>query len=669
MMIRKNVLGGARSPYLLQHANNPVFWQEWNDELLAYAQKQNKPLLISIGYAACHWCHVMEEESFMDVGVAQVMNEHFVCIKVDREERPDIDHIYMNAVQILTKQGGWPLNAFALPDGRPFYACTYLPRERWMYLLSQIAAVYREDFEKVEQQAEALSEGVRSLEYLPDTNGKDNDLNDLCSPAVENLLSSVDTDKGGFRGAPKFPLPAAWEYLLSAYDKSGDEKVFEAVTITLDKMAMGGIYDQIGGGFARYSVDADWFVPHFEKMLYDNAQLISLYAHAFQLTGKPLYRKVIEQSCEFLERELEGVDGGFYASLNADSEGEEGRFYVWTWDELADAFEPADQAIVKHIFGFTESGNWEEGKNIAVRNAGSFFAEDEKNVRSAYQNYARLRDKLFLRRAKRIRPTTDDKIIVAWNALLIKAYTDAYRAVGNNLYIEKARSIHSFLEKYMQNPSGGCFRTFRGSKASGAGFLDDYALWAEAGIALYETTLEIHYLNHARELTRHVLEHFDDPGSSMFFYTGRNTNRLIARSMEISDNVIPASNSVMAHVLFRLGILYELPEFTQRSEEMLRTVLERFVQQPAYFGNWGRLVNLMMDPPNEVCITGDDPLPMLKKLQSHYLPNCIFLGGTGSLPLLQGKSSHGPTTIYVCRERVCRQPVLRAEEALAQLKK
>ncbi|SDL27103.1 hypothetical protein SAMN05421823_10566 [Catalinimonas alkaloidigena] len=667
----QNHLAQARSPYLRQHADNPVHWYEWGPEALAKAQDENKPLLISIGYAACHWCHVMEHESFMDTAVARVMNDHFVAIKVDREERPDVDQIYMEAAQLLSGRGGWPLHAFALPDGRPFYAGTYFPKAQWVEVLQQVAQVYREQHQKIVQQAEGLTQGIRTNDVitLPADTAQA-----MQQKLYEDLLSAweplLDFERGGFKGAPKFPLPVSGEWLLQYHYLTGDEKALAAVTTTLDAMAQGGMYDQIGGGFARYSTDNRWFVPHFEKMLYDNAQLVSLYAHAAQVTENPRYTDIVRETLAFVERELQDENGGFYASLNADSEGEEGKFYVWSADELHEALGANDAQLLAEYYGVTPEGNWEKGRNILYcTTSAATFAQKHGLTESVWTaRLAAANRRLREVRNQRERPSTDDKILTGWNALMLKGYVDAYRALGDEAYLHTALRNAHFLEKEMLRQEGGLWRNYRDGRATIPAFLDDYALLADAWIALYQVTFDLHWLTQARALTDYVLAHFQDPTSGLFYYTSDQAENLIARKMELSDNVMPASNSVMAHVLFQLGHYYDQSDYLTMSRTMVQQVQGDLPDGGPYYANWDRLLGLMTYEPYEVAIVGAEAATKRAALQRHYLPTSLFLGGTDeNLPLLENKWVAGNTLIYVCRRKVCQQPVTEPLRAWAQL--
>jgi hypothetical protein len=666
-----NVLSNASSPYLLQHAHNPVHWQEWDPGLLKYAGEHNKPLIISIGYAACHWCHVMEHESFMDSQVADLMNQNYVCIKVDREERPDIDQIYMTALQLMSGRGGWPLNVFALPDGRPFYAGTYFSKEQWKQLLLQISQLYTNEYGRLASQAEVISEGIRSSEIITLVNSDSAILDERgFKEMVENYYSSIDFERGGYKGAPKFPLPAGWEFLLQYYYLRKDQRALLSVVKTLDEMAMGGIYDQIGGGFARYSVDDVWKVPHFEKMLYDNGQLVSLYSHAYKINHAVLYKRIIQETLGFILREMTSSEGGFYASLNADSEGREGKFYVWTRQDIRNLLTEEEAKLITEYFEISHEGNWEEGNNILhTCITDQEFARRHNLEEIEWTDLLiTAKEKLLHARSKRIRPSSDDKILTGWNAIMIKGFVDAFFALGENAYLTAAVSNARFLERYMMKEDGTLFRNYRSGKASIDAFLEDYAQLSDALVHLYQATFDIHWLDLARNLTDYVLENFSDPGNPLFFYTSEHSDALIARNRELSDNVIPASNSVMANVLLALGEFYNHREYTQRSKAMLRQVQESMVQGGPYYANWGLLAGKIITGQLEVAIVGDNVLDIAREMQRTYQPTSLYLGGEAEhLPLMQKKKVTGKTLIYVCRNHTCQMPLENPILALQQI--
>jgi len=666
-MNKQNRLSRASSPYLRQHADNPVDWYEWGEEALSKAAKENKPLIISIGYAACHWCHVMAHESFTDEVITGFMNSHFVCIKVDREERPDIDHIYMEAAQLISGRGGWPLNAFALPDGRPFYAATYFPPDQWMDVLNQLSHLFQHEYKRVLRSAEVLTEGIRTNPFKGISDSNPLSTGDYLE-TYEHQIEMIDFKLGGYIGAPKFMMPVSLEFFLQYYYLTGEQKALIAVTVTLDAMAKGGIYDQIGGGFARYSTDKFWKVPHFEKMLYDNAQLITLYANAFQLTNKLLYAQIVEETIGFAERELRHSEGGFYASIDADSENEEGKFYAWTKQEIESALEPVTAGIVLRFYQVTASGNWEEGKNILhYKDDKAKFAHESGISENELNAILRQANKSLLdRRNYRIRPATDDKILTSWNALMLSGYVEAYKALGNENYLDGALCTARFLETNMLQKDGLLFRVYMDGKVSIEGFLDDYAFLADAFISLYEVTFDLHWLNLSGLLTTYVLKHFADTENHLFFYTSDQAVNLVARKHELSDNVIPASNSVMANVFYKLGILMENDNYSQSAVRMLIRIKSEIARQGAYYSNWAMLLGKLVYPTYEVAILGGNALTVNLEMQKKYLPGALFAGGTReNLPMLRQRLTDNKTVIYVCQDKTCDLPVYSAFDALA----
>lgn len=667
-----NHLINESSPYLLQHAHNPVNWYPWGEEALERASRENKILIISIGYAACHWCHVMEHESFEDSTVAKRMNEHFICVKVDREERPDIDQIYMTAAQLITGSGGWPLNAFALPDGKPFYAGTYFPKKNWVSLLNQIIELKQEQPEKLTEQANAVTNGIRQTEFISISEADHVFSMETAEIAWNRWEKSIDFEKGGQSRAPKFPMPVDWEYLLAYHYHSNNEKAIAAVLSTLDNMARGGIYDHVGGGFARYSTDADWHIPHFEKMLYDNAQLVSLYSYAYQLTKDPVYKKVVTETLEFIRRELMSEDGGFYSSLDADSEGEEGRFYVWTYEEIKDLL-GEDSELFCDYYDINKAGNWEHKKNVLrIKSPGDqILRKFDLSEQEVDEKLAKARSTLLMAREKRVRPGLDDKILTSWNALMLKAWVDAYRVFQHQEYLKIALKNAEFIKEHMLNPEYRLWRNHKNGNSSINAFLDDYALTIQAFVSLYQATFDEKWLHEANELLDYTLEHFYDHETGMFNYTSGQDPELIARKMELSDNVIPASNSVMADNLFTLGKYFNNKEYSKLAEKMLSYMIDDFQKNPAYYANWGSLMLKLVNPFYEVAIVGDDALKRSAELSLYYLPNMILLGGKneGELPLLQHKLVKDKTLIYVCIDKVCQLPVEQTGESVKQISK
>ena len=668
---QQNRLAKASSPYLQEHADNPVDWYEWGEEALQKAKKENKPLLISIGYASCHWCHVMEKESFMDTAVARMMNENFINIKVDREERPDIDNIYMNACQLITGgNGGWPLNAFALPDGKPFFAGTYYTNESWIKLLGDISTAYREKNELVVKQAEALTQGIVQEELSLQTT--DSVSTAFTRTGYNSLFDSIylkiDTVYGGLKGSPKFPMPVIHEFLLQYHYFTGNEKALQVVTNTLSKMALGGMYDHIGGGFARYSTDYEWKVPHFEKMLYDNAQLASLYAHAYQSTKNEWFRNIMQETIGFVERDLASPGGGFYSSINADTEEGEGEFYAWSLDEFQ-KIEPAGE--VAEYYNVLPKGNWKKNRNIlyAITSPAVFDAEKKRPPGEFAVQLAKAKEALLAVRNKRNKPTTDTKVLASWNAMMLKAYTDAYAATGTPAYLAKALLVAAFIEKSLLDKDGRLWRNYKDGKASIDGFLDDYAWVAQAWIRLYQVTFDKHWLDLARQVTDYAVANFADGKSGMFYYTRGNSSGLVARKIEISDNVIPSSNAIMAGVLLKLGTYFENTAFLEKSQGMFRKVAGKMKGLTSYYAQWCYLAGLFSHDLYEVAIMGKDAEKRNLELQQHYLPGCIFMGETDeeNLPLLENKLPADRTLIYVCTNRICKLPVEKSGQALTQI--
>jgi uncharacterized protein YyaL (SSP411 family) len=667
-------LGHETSPYLLQHAHNPVDWYPWGPEALARAQTEQKPIIVSIGYAACHWCHVMERESFENEQVARVMNEYFVCIKVDREERPDIDQIYLDAVQAMGIQGGWPLNLMLTPEAKPFYGGTYFAPGNWVKLLENIAQAYASEHRaELEGSAERFTQALQGSALAKYSAAND-------APAIGvsddefrllayNLMQRFDRERGGTSHAPKFPMPGIWRFLLRAYHISDSQALLNQLTLTLREMAWGGLYDQVGGGWARYSVDAEWLVPHFEKMLYDNGQLLSLYSEAYQVTHDPLYREVVLQTVAWVRRELTNPEGGFYSSLDADSEGVEGKFYVWTREELQHVLGD-EEPLAAAYYGCTGVGNWEHGNNILHRRLADIdFASahdlDPTVLTKLVQGWQK---KLLAARVHRVRPALDDKVLTGWNALMLSGLVAAYRAFGEAELLELALRNAEFL---VQNLRDGprLYRTWKNGRATISGFLEDYALVIEAYISLYEATFAESWLREAGTLTEYVLGNFFDPAEQQFFYTDASAEPLIARKKELFDNVIPASNSVMAHNLLRLGRHLENEQYQALAATMLSQVQSLVVKEPQQLANWASLYVALLRPGAEVAISGPQAEQLRHELSQHFLPTAILAGTlqASSLPLLEGRTATTETTIYVCRNRTCQLPVRSVPEALAQL--
>ncbi len=677
-----NALIKETSPYLLQHAHNPVNWVAWNDKTLELSQKEQKLMLISIGYAACHWCHVMERETFSDTAVANLMNQNFINIKIDREERPDIDNVYMTACQLTKGNGcGWPLNIIALPDGRPIWTGTYTPQKEWLETLDFFLKAKQNELPKLEAYAEQLKQGIQNMGQLKPAQNTTNFDEKDSRFIVENILKTLDFENGGQKGSPKFPMPALFDFGLAISDfgnmqtadrnpKSETRNILRGVTTTLDKIANGGIYDHLGGGFARYATDSLWQIPHFEKMLYDNGQLVSLYSHAFQVTKKPLYEKVVRQTFDFVEQNWLTSEGGFYSSFDADSplglgsEGGEGDYYTWTKREI-DSLLGNKALVFNDFYEITEGGNWEAGKNILRTKK----VQDDRN-------FAELNDlKVVLLKArnKRPAPNLDNKILTAWNALMLKGYIDAYKAFGEQKYLDIALKNAHFIEQKMLQTDGRLNRNYSKNGQAINGFLEDYAFTIQAFTALYEVTFDEKYLLLSQKMLDYVLAHFEDKTTGFFNFTENNNTQLVARPINFSDDVIPNANATIALSFNQLGSLLEKKAYSEKAVFMMQKMYETAITngQSAYYHTWCKLFLNIVQPPFEIAIVGKDSKKLRDELMHYYLPNVVILGGNteGVLPLLEGKLKQGETYIYVCQNKACKKPVKTVAEALKLLNK
>ncbi len=660
-----NKLINESSPYLLQHAHNPVEWHPWGDEAFEKAEKENKLVLISIGYSACHWCHVMEHESFEDSLTAEMMNKNFINIKVDREERPDVDQVYMNAVQLMTGSGGWPLNCFALPDGRPVYGGTYFPKDKWQQTLTSLQGLKENDSTKLEEYAKNLTAGIQQSELITRNEDPLETKVEFLAQKVNEWSKYWDRKKGGPNRAPKFPLPNNYQFLLEYASLSGDQESMDFVSTTLDQMARGGIYDQIGGGFARYSTDELWKAPHFEKMLYDNAQLVSLYSEAFTATQNPRYKKIVQETLAFIERELTNKNGGFYSALDADSEGEEGKFYVWKKQELKEVLTPEEFEITKEFYNVNNKGLWEHGNYILLmdENSDDMLSED-----STLGNKLELiKSKLLTERESRIRPGLDDKILTSWNMLMIEAYLDAYIALDDEQYLQVAEQQMKFIFTNLTTEDEGLFHLHKDGESSINGYLEDYAFSISALLKMYESTFDESYISQAEYLMNYSVKHFLDEESGMFWFKSNKDKQLIAQKQENSDNVIPASNSVMAHNLFLLSKLRYNQEFEKTGKQMLSNILPHIEYGQSY-SNWLRLYLYETYPFYEIAATGKDFRKLTTELRKTYIPNKLILGAEkkSDLPLLENKFLE-EETIFVCQNKTCQLPVNTVTDALKQI--
>ena len=665
-----NQLIHESSPYLLQHAHNPVNWYPWGKSGFEKAEKENKLIIVSIGYSSCHWCHVMEVESFENEEIAKIMNENYVAIKVDREERPDIDQIYMNAIQLLTGSGGWPLNCITMPNREPFFCGTYFPKEKWLEILIKVADFVKQNPEKTKLLARQVTDGVRSSEINFATDEKAEfsikDLNGVFAAWQKN----IDYLQGGSKGEPKFPMPIGYQFLLHYNFLVKNPDVLKAVTVTLDKMAAGGIYDQVGGGFSRYSTDQYWKVPHFEKMLYDNALLVSLYSRAYQQTKNPKYKTVVQETLAFIKREMTSHEGGFFSSLDADSDGEEGKYYVWKLEELKNILGREADFIIDY-YNLTLEGNWEDRKNILYISAtDKQLAEKYQITESELNNRVFASKEILLKeRSARVHPGLDDKIITSWNALMLKAYIDAFEVFGNEDYLTAALKNAEFIASKLKSADHRLNRNYKNEKAGINAYLDDYAFSISAFISLYQVTFSEKWLDTARKLTDYAIDHFFENKSGMFFYTSDLDPALIARKKEIIDNVMPASNSEMAKNLFVLGYYFYNEEYLEKSSKMLNSVKKYTLNGGSYFANWDILMAWFSSEPYEVAIVGKEFEHLRREFKEHYLPIVFFSGGSseGTLSLLENKLVEGETTIYVCQFKVCKLPVTDTNAALTQI--
>ncbi len=665
------------SPYLLQHAHNPVDWYPWCDAAFEKAKKEDKLVLVSIGYSSCHWCHVMEHESFEDTAVAAIMNEHFVCIKVDREERPDIDQVYMIAVQLLTGRGGWPLNCFTLPDGKPVYGGTYFQKEQWKDVLAQLSSFYKSNKAKAEQYANELTKGINDAEVVK-LNEKETAFHpDDVKSIVDSWRKHFDNTEGGPDRAPKFPLPNNYEFLLRYYAATKDKSILDHVLLTLNKMAYGGIYDQAGGGFTRYSTDSLWKIPHFEKMLYDNAQLVSLYSMAYQLTKDNLYKDVVYESLEFIAREMTSSEGGFYSALDADSEGEEGKYYVWRKEEIerlipgpspkekgAEAFK-----IFCEYYNVNETGYWEHDNYILLRKKTNeqIAKEFSISIDELKMTISQSKQVLLKEREKRIHPALDDKQLTSWNALMIKGYCDAYNAFGEKRFLDTAVRNASLILTNCKQPDGALYHSYKNGKATINGYLEDYSFVCEALIALYQSTFNEQWLNEAKQLADYSIGHFLDKDTRMFWFTSDLDPALIARKKEINDNVIPASNSSMAKTLFTLGTYFDNEKYASLAKQMLANVKDSMSSYGSGYSNWGILMLHYAFPFYELVIAGKDAEKKRKELGENFIPNKIIAGsadGNSKLSLLAQRYTDKKTFIYVCENKACKLPVETTGDAL-----
>lgn len=667
----QNRLAKESSPYLLQHANNPVDWYPFGEEAFEKARKENKPLLISIGYSACHWCHVMEHESFENAEVAAVMNGGFINVKVDREERSDVDHLYMQAVQLMTGHGGWPLNCFVMPDGSPFYGGTYFPKEQWLNVLSNLNKLWKEEPERVKDYATKLTEGIHQSERLLTTEKETKPITkEHLRAAVQLWKSRMDTTEGGPNRAPKFPLPSNYLFLLRYAKLENDEELMTHVDLTLRKMAMGGIYDQLHGGFCRYSTDVIWKVPHFEKMLYDNAQLAALYTEAFRLNGNNLYAETAKGVLDFVEREWYNSEGFFYSAYDADSDGEEGKYYVWKDIDLRETL-GEDYVLFSKYYLINERSYWEHDNYILMRNENVAQVLTESGLTKEALEIAieACREKLRQEAKSRLKPGLDDKMITAWNAMMCSAYAQAALVFDEPRYKNCALASAKFLRTKMTSQDFAMQRSYKNGKARIAAFLEDYAFSAAAWMDVYLLDANEQWLQDAKSLTEYALNVFRNAGSEMLYYTAANASELVTRTSEISDNVTPASNSQMAHNLFKLAKYFDLPEWEQRAANMTGMVHDEMKGYCAGYSHWAALALHYLFPFKEVAIVGNNVDELLAPLAKSAHTNTILAISRkeSDLPLVKGRFVNDKTLVYVCENRACKLPVSTVSAALEQL--
>ncbi len=667
-----NHLINETSPYLLEHAHNPVDWYPWKDEALKKAKESRKLMIVSIGYSSCHWCHVMERESFSDTTVSRIMNSDFISIKIDREERPDIDNVYMTACQVINQNGGcgWPLNAITLPDGQAVWVGTYLTKDEWLKLLTNIQSVYAEDPNELEKMARSINNKL-DVDYSSiHLSTKQEFTASRITDLINKVKPDLDEINGGRKSNEKFPLPTLLRMMLEQKQLYKNTDALSFVETTLNKMTAGGIYDIVEGGFSRYTTDPTWRVPHFEKMLYDNAQLISVLSYAYQTTNNPLYKQTLTQTIDFIKNNFTSPDGGFYSSYDAESEGVEGKYYVWTLAEIKQvigAGEPLNILIDLHKL--SDAGNWEHGNNILFQSASVSEVAKKYNKTNA-ELQAILNDsyaKLLAKRSSRVKPRLDNKVLTSWNAMMIKAYADAYSATGNAEYLNLAVKGAQMITSKLMDQDHKLYRNFHNNNKTINAFLEDYVFSIDAFLRIYELTFNEVYLKQAKFWVDYVMNHFSDK-DGLFFYMNSNLDpQLLTRKIELDDQVIPSSNSVMCDVLHRLGLYYYDKTYLDRSEKMLDGVISHVaINAPAYYSNWVRILGTFVKPYYEVAIVGEQSSELRNEWVRHYTPGVILLGGMneGTLELLKEKKQEGQTFIYVCRNKICKLPVKKVPEAL-----
>ena len=676
-----NRLANETSPYLLQHANNPVDWYPWGEEALQRSKNEDKPILLSIGYSACHWCHVMERESFEDEATASLMNEYFVSIKVDREERPDLDAVYMEAVQMLTGSGGWPMTVFLTPEGKPFYGGTYFPpvdrfnMPGFPRLLESVARSYRDSRSEIDRVTNQITEQLGRTGQIP--KGDSPVTVETLHQAYTVLATNFDYQNGGHGTAPKFPQAMNLEVLLRYYRHGYNDRALEMVDLTLEKMARGGIYDQIAGGFARYSTDAYWLVPHFEKMLYDNALLSRLYLHAHQATGRGMYRRIAEETLDYILREMTGPEGGFYSATDADSEGEEGKFFVWTPAEI-EAVLGDEAGIFSGFFGVTQAGNFEGNNILNIKQKASDYARQQGIALERLVDVVeRGKNSLLTEREKRVHPLLDDKVLASWNGMMLRSFSEAGSALSREDYLDAAIKNASFLLETMR-PHGKLLRTYRAGQAKLSGFLEDYSFVADGLLALYEATFNQRWLAASVDLADRMIQLFWDDGVGGFYDTSIEHDQLVVRPRDVLDNAQPCGGSVATEVLLKLAVITGNEEYRVKAATPLRTLKDLMGRAPAGTGQWLAALDFYVSTPKEVVIIGpredSKTAALLQTVNGNFHPNKVLVGaeneGEHGLPLLESRGMiNGEPTAYVCENYTCQLPVTTPEELSVQLKR
>ncbi|WP_196896162.1 thioredoxin domain-containing protein [Aureivirga marina] len=658
-----NILASETSPYLLQHAHNPVDWKPWQDTHLQEADKENKLIIISIGYAACHWCHVMEKECFEDEEVAEIMNQNFINIKVDREERPDVDQIYMQALQIMTGQGGWPLNVVTLPSGKPIWGATYVPKKNWIETLQQLVDVYKNSPEKVIEYAEKLTKGIQEINLINIKDSSPEFTRETLVKTVNNWKKFMDFDLGGKQSAPKFPLPNNYQFLMRYAFQTKDKELMKYIETSLNQMAFGGIYDQIGGGFSRYAVDTKWHVPHFEKMLYDNGQLVSLYSDAYSLTKNELYKEIVSETTKFVERELMSDEGVFYSSLDADSlnkEGvlEEGAFYGWTKKELKSLL--GDEFIFfADYYNVNSYGLWENDTYVLIRKERdeNFALRHNLSISELKNKVKNWKSILYKERDKRNRPRLDDKTLTSWNALMLKGYVDAYKVFQEEHFLKIAQKNANFILSKQIDESGKLYHNYKNGKRTINGYLEDYATVIDSFISLYEATFEEKWLFEAKKLTDYAFVHFYNSKNKMFYFTSDLDKDLISKKIDLEDNVIPSSNSIMANNLFKLSLFFSNTYYSDVSKQMLHNIQEQMEKYGSGFSNWLNLMCNYVGEFYEIVISGKNIEEISNKFKNYYIPNIILAGCVkpSEISLLKNRESL-ETKVYICKNNSCNLP-------------